>query len=181
MKWLKIVLLICLLAVPSCNGVVEELIPTATATAERLLIKTPVLPKRTPSRLPPVATVTPEVTLDNSRLLIIFSRSGGLAGVDEEWRIYADGRINDKLGQKLQVSATTVDRLWFSIRDSGFFAFAETYLPKDSCCDRFTYVITVRDGDNEHTVTTIDQAPSAPQELFDIIQSLNTLLVDRGR
>ncbi len=180
MKRLKIILLICLLAVTSCNGGVGESIPTATVTAEGLLTKVPVLPSMTPSKLPPVATVAPKVTLDSSRPLIIFNRSGGLAGVDEEWQIYADGHIIDNLGRKLQVSATTVDQLWLSIKDSGFLTFVETYLPKDPCCDRFTYVITVRDGDNEHTVTTIDQTPGAPPELFDIIQSLNTLLAGLG-
>jgi hypothetical protein len=180
MRLSTLAVLICFIALTACSAGVEETIPTATTTAKGPPAKTPLLPTSTPTRPRPTPTTPPQVTVDRSEPLIVFNRSGGFAGVDEAWRIYADGRIIDHLGREMQVSPAAVDQLWRDIRDSGFFTFADTYLPKDPCCDRFTYVITVRDGDSEHTVTTMDQTPNAPSELFDIIQGI-TVLVNLGR
>jgi hypothetical protein len=42
-------------------------------------------------------------------------------------------------------------------------------VPKDTCCDRFTYQLTVRRGNEIHTITTLDAAPDAPAELQTIL------------
>ena len=49
-----------------------------------------------------------------------------------------------------------------------FFNLDSEYLPEDQCCDRFVYVITITQGADTHTVTTIDAA-EAPEGLFDVI------------
>ena len=108
--------------------------------------------------------------------VIIFQHSGGYAGVIEKWRIYPDGRIVDVTGATTRVSDVAVERLQSDIRDTGFFDFANSYHPKNPCCDRFSYVVRVRTNDILHSVSTIDATPHAPAELFDIIRKIKMLI-----
>jgi hypothetical protein len=109
--------------------------------------------------------------------VISFHQSGGFAGVNRQWQIYADGRVVDGGGKTTRADVQAVERLRASIRDSGFFEFAGSYMPKQPmCCDHYSYVITVRDGERSHTVATLSQAPAAPAELFEIITSIQNLL-----
>lgn len=107
---------------------------------------------------------------------IVFRRSGGFAGVDEEWTIYSDGRITSTDGGAWRVTPDQVEPLAEQIDKSGFFELDGKYLPLDTCCDRFTYQVSVNMGDKANSVTTIDAAPGVPPELWEIIGELNTLL-----
>jgi hypothetical protein len=53
-------------------------------------------------------------------------------------------------------------------------------MPLNTCCDRFTYEITVRSSDRVNTVTTIDAAPNTPPAIWDILGELNRLLKEQG-
>lgn len=106
---------------------------------------------------------------------IVFHRSGGIAGLDEQWLVYADGRIEGP-DDKQQVDPEQVQALLDMITANNFFALDDSYIPLDTCCDRFTYAITVQLGDNVKTVRTIDQVPEQPQQLTRILTAVNTLL-----
>jgi hypothetical protein len=49
-------------------------------------------------------------------------------------------------------------------------------VPRDTCCDRYLYEITVTLGGQSKTVRTIDAAPAAPAELTQLIDTLNRLV-----
>jgi hypothetical protein len=110
--------------------------------------------------------------------MIIYRRSGGFAGVDEQWTIYPDGRITANDGGEWQVTVAQVEQLLRDIEALGFFDLDSRYMPFDTCCDRFTYEITVRSGDRVHTVTTIDAAPNTPPELQQVIAEISRLLAE---
>ena len=112
---------------------------------------------------------------------IIFRRSGGFAGVDEEWVIYSDGRITSAEGGAWQVAPERVEALVKQIDEAGFFELDGNYLPLDTCCDRFTYQVSVSMGDKSNSVTTIDAAPGVPPELWQVIDAINTLLTGLER
>ena len=107
---------------------------------------------------------------------IVFQRSGGFAGVDEEWVIYSDGRITSAEGGAWQVAPERVEALVKQIDEAGFFELDGNYLPLDTCCDRFTYQVSVSMEDKSNSVTTIDAAPGVPPELWQVIDAINTLL-----
>jgi hypothetical protein len=155
--------------------------PTVTPTPARTTFDSPLPPEVTP--LPPTAeppTLEPEDT-DKGRAVmgdavIIYQRSGGFAGVHERWTVYPDGRIVTADGREWQVTPEQVEQLLTEIEAMSFFEMEGRYMPLNTCCDRFTYEVTVRSGDKVNTVTTIDAAPDAPPELWGIIEEITRLV-----
>ncbi len=111
---------------------------------------------------------------------IIYKRSGGFAGVHEQWTVYPDGRIVAGDGRQWRVTPEQVEQLLAEIEALGFFEMSGRYMPLNMCCDRFAYEITVRRGDTVKTITTIDAAPDTPPELWRVIDEINRLVSGLG-
>jgi hypothetical protein len=110
--------------------------------------------------------------------VIIYERDGGLAGTHDEWRIYADGRVQATLKAKgstqAQLPASVVNEAVKRIVDGGFFNLQDSYLPANRGADRFTYKLTVIQGGALKTVTTMDatEQPAALSSALDIVGGL---------
>ena len=107
---------------------------------------------------------------------ITFQRNGGFAGVSEQWIIFLDGHIENLEGERQQVDSEDMHTLFEIIQAEGFFELADSYVPLDTCCDRFTYTISVSIGDKNKSVSTIDASPTQPAQLQNIIRAINDLL-----
>ncbi|MEZ4593564.1 MAG: hypothetical protein R3D55_20835 [Chloroflexota bacterium] len=101
---------------------------------------------------------------------VIFQRSGGLSGSEEKWVIFTDGRVETNSSSTPSLSAGEVSQLLNSLNSVGFFSLNGSYLPEDTCCDRYLYEITALQGTTFHTVTTLEATPDMPEALQ---QSLN--------
>ncbi|MFQ5595793.1 MAG: hypothetical protein ACE5HA_16730 [Anaerolineae bacterium] len=108
--------------------------------------------------------------------VIIYERSGGLAGVSEQWSIYPDGRIVAGDGREWQVEPEQVKQLTSDIKSLGFFDMSGQYMPLNQCCDRFTYTLVVRSGDKINRVTTIDAAPEVPASLWEVLGAVRSFV-----
>ena len=109
-------------------------------------------------------------------LLIVLKRSGGLAGVDESWRISADGRILASDGKASQVSADSIRAAVEALDSLGFFELNSSYMPLDTCCDRFTYQLSVTANGKTHVVTALEGAQETPEDFWKAINVVNILL-----
>jgi hypothetical protein len=107
-----------------------------------------------------------------SEPVLVYQRSGGIAAVRETWRIYADGRVVAK-GQEWQVAPVEVEDLLEEIEAAGFFELEGEYMPKDTCCDRFTHRLTVEWNSKAHTLTTLDSTPGAPAAVQTTLSLVN--------
>jgi len=112
-------------------------------------------------------------------LLIVLKRSGGLAGVDESWRISADGRILASDGKASQVSSDAIRAAVDELDSLGFFEMKDSYMPLDTCCDRFTYQLSVTVDGKSHTVTALEDAQETPEEFWKAIDIVNGLLKEQ--
>jgi hypothetical protein len=101
--------------------------------------------------------------------------TGGIAGLDETWTLAADGTVTGPNGESGTISDADLAALRAAIEAADFFALDPSYLPADTCCDRFTYEVTLSEGSRTNTVTTIDAA-EAPQALFTLIDLFRTSL-----
>jgi hypothetical protein len=137
-----------------------------------------VSPAPAETQVPPAAGKTP-VDVGKGSLpegvVIEFRRSGGIAGVNEDWFVYSDGRITQG-GNEWQVTPEQVQELLAKIETLGFFEMKGSYTELNTCCDRFTYELTVRSGDKVNRVSTIDAAPGAPAELWQVIDGISNLV-----
>ena len=114
------------------------------------------------------------VVPEDSRL--IYRRAGGLAGLDEEWTIYLDGRVQKPDGTVQEVNSVRARELFENVLQDGFFDLADSYGSADTCCDRLIHTITVVMDDQTKTVSTIDEAPSQPETLTSLLKGIYSIL-----
>ena len=135
-------------------------------------------PSITRSPSPPAS---PSVTATISQeLSVVYHRSGGFAGTDDTWSMAADGTVSHQgqtTGTPEQLTATQMAELTAAVRAANFMSLENSYVPKDTCCDRYLYEITVTLGGQSRTVRTIDASPTAPAELMHLIDTLNRLVI----
>jgi len=108
--------------------------------------------------------------------VIVIRREGGLAGIVESWVVYADGQIAKDNGEQWQVPASLIQNIVASANEIGFYGLASRYIPQDTCCDRFTYSVTIRDCQQIHTVTAVKDAPEVPDDVWTVIRTIEDLL-----
>ena len=110
-------------------------------------------------------------------VLMVLQRSGGIAGIEEQWVIFVDGRVEGSGGRGKSLNSEELEVLRTIIEASGFSEMADNYMPLDACCDLFTYSITVNTGDGQSkTVTTIDGSSKQPEELTEILNVISQVL-----
>lgn len=111
---------------------------------------------------------------------VIFKRSGGIAGLNEAWTIYTDGRIETNSTIQPELSAKTVEQLLSSLDSIGFFDLEDSYLPDDTCCDRYFYQITAVQSSTFHTVNTLESTPDMPEALQQSLRLIQTALFENN-
>ncbi len=141
-----------------------------------------------PATLPtPIATSGPsplvsplEPPIGPPGISIVYHRSGGFAGTDDTWKISPDSTVahqGQTAGTLEQLTTAQMAELTAAIRAANFMSLEDSYIPQNTCCDRYMYEITVTLGGQSKTVSTIDASPTAPNELTQLIDTLNRLLI----
>ena len=135
---------------------------------------------------PPPPSATPAIEPASelpAEAAILYRRSGGIAFRDEVWTIYPDGRVTKVINpqgegpeKEWQVPAADVAALISRLAELGFFELTGSYMPLDTCCDRITYDIEARRGEQVNHVVTLDAAPDVPDEVWQAIDALNAFI-----
>lgn len=126
---------------------------------------------------PTEENVSPETADDPNQAVIIFKRTGGFAGREDEWTIYADGHVDGSEGARGPLTTDELDQILAEADNIGFFEMKNEYIDKDHCCDFYNYEVTIQAPDGRsNTITTAEQTPSLPPELAQLIQDINNLL-----
>ena len=110
--------------------------------------------------------------------VIVYRRSGGIAGVSEEWVVYDDGRLTAVSGEEWRVAPEQVAQLVAGFEELGFFGLDGDYVPRDTCCDRFAYELTVRSADRVHTIAALDATPDTPDEVWEALRAVGQFIAE---
>jgi hypothetical protein len=126
---------------------------------------TPGAPALTPSGQPDTGA--------GDGILVVYHKSGGIAGVDETLTIYADGRVvlQTRSGQEktAQIADSEIDPLLTLLSSAEFAALKPQYRAPGA--DQITYEIKLPGGP---TITTMDGAQN-PTVLNEVLQALEQL------
>jgi hypothetical protein len=110
--------------------------------------------------------------------VIVFQRSGGFAGVSEQWSIYASGKISKQGGEDLTVDPAKVTALMEALQTAGFYdmkaSSGKTVL--SNCKDCFTYQLTVTGAEKANTITFQEGAKDIPEAILNIMNQINDLV-----
>ena len=113
-------------------------------------------------------------------LAIEYQRSGGFAGVNESYSLLSNGQVSVIDDEGWQVDSTEVDALVKRLAELGFYDLASAYVPKNACCDRFSHQLTVKYGNNIHSVSALGGDPKVPEQFWQILKVLQDFLDDKG-
>lgn len=133
-------------------------------------------PGTSTSPLPPPS---PIVTPAPGEMAIQFQRTGGIAGRDETWMIYGDGHVEyvgNGTGQNGQLPLDRVASLIAAAQAADFLHLQDSYVPSDTCCDRYFYAVTIVLDGHRKTVRTIDAAPDQPPALTALLSAITATL-----
>lgn len=108
--------------------------------------------------------------------VIIYRRSGGIAGLDEQWEIFDDGRIVAKSGEIAQTTPEEISGLLTELARLGFFDLQPQPLPLDLCCDRFTYELTAVSGQRAQSYTAVDGQEGVPPAFWQALELVQAFL-----
>ncbi|MEM7111634.1 MAG: hypothetical protein AAF614_04330 [Chloroflexota bacterium] len=122
------------------------------------------------------AELMKKLELELSGAVIVYRRSGGFAGVNEEWRIYENGRVVDIDGNEWQLAPEQVTSLITVTQTLGFNDMRTNYVPQGYCCDHFMYDLIVNQGDRIHRVTTADGVSGVPEALGELLAATTVLI-----
>ena len=163
-------------AVPALSPVTPTAVPQPTAVPPPTAVTENVLGSNTTSQDDSSSSHN-EVKLGDA--LLLFERTGGMMGIgsnDQTWHFYGDGRVTVSDGRSWQVDSQQIATLVKDILALGFTDFADSYMPQDTCCDRFTYTLIIKEGDWVYQTTTMDGA-DGPPELFQAIDLINQFIL----
>ena len=131
-------------------------------------VNTPISPQEDVERELPTVEIPEEA-------VIIYRRSGGFAGLDEEWMIYEDGTVNAKSGDHMKVDPGQVSSLLETIDGLGFFELETSYMPKSLCCDLFSYELVVHYKGVTMAVAAMDGA-DAPDHFWSALDAIRVFI-----
>jgi hypothetical protein len=135
-------------------------VPTATATIEPSPTASPTA-EPTPTEEPQSeAPATEEAPLNGDPLpqpmpfpdgaVIIFTQSGGFAGLNDTWVFYEDGRTTLNGIEQAKLSPEKVSDVLGQLDALGFFEIDFFTKPGTICCDFFEFTIAARTADKEN-------------------------------
>jgi hypothetical protein len=110
--------------------------------------------------------------------MIVFERGGGIAGVTEQWSIYASGKISSQNGEELTVAPAQVTALLDAIQAAGFYDMkvGPGAASPGTCKDCFTYKLTVNKDEKPYSITAQEGAKGVPDMFWNLINQINDLV-----
>ena len=96
-------------------------------------------------------------------------------GMMKTWEIFADGTVASEGRSLCQVEPALVQEIQTTAGEFSFFD-AVYMPPKNICCDFFTFKITISSGDELNAVVVSDGDPNMPQEIRELISSVQQIV-----
>ena len=124
-------------------------------------------------------SVSPLTSPVPTGIILRYQRVGGIGGFDETWTIEATGRVSHTgrgPGTDRQLTPDQTTQLIDALRAANQADLKESYIPENTCCDRFAHTFTITLDGLTRTVMTLDAAPDEPPALTNLLAVLNGLL-----
>ncbi len=112
-------------------------------------------------------------------IILQYQRVGGIGGFDETWTIETTGQVSHTgrgPGTDRQLTPDQMAQLIGAIRAIPLAEPQTSYIPDNTCCDRFAHTLTITLDGLTRTVMTLDAAPGEPPALTNLLAVLNGLL-----
>jgi hypothetical protein len=144
-----------------------------TGCARDLASSTSVTPPSTPSHT--------ETSVDDnhaSEIVLLYERSGGIAGIHDEWKAYSDGRLESIDGTIETLNPMELDGVLEELRKLGFFDLEIKINPFDSCADCFSYRLLINFEGQKNEISWNEASTDTHVNFGEILTLINTLIMN---
>lgn len=111
--------------------------------------------------------------------VIVYVRSGGIAGRTEKWTVYPSGRVEGPGTAERTVAPGRVAAVLAEIKATGFWDLAAAYGAGSPCRDCYNVVLTVREDDMLKQVSAVLEAGDTPAAMRDSVAKVEALVAGR--
>jgi hypothetical protein len=114
------------------------------------------------TRLTASATISPtaRATVEDFPFLV-YTRSGGFAGVNETWEIFSDGRVLSDKGDLKMISPAAAQALLEQMRAVDLAKLSQKSPTSEVCADCFMVELTLNDGGKQIHISIIPESTNA--------------------
>lgn len=137
-------------------------------------------PKGTPTPTSETSESTATATVVSRRALPVgaveYTRTGGIAGISERWRLFADGRVIDAQGVEYEISEAAMADLLTEIASLGFYDWEVGPRRLGSCADCFTYTINADHNGRSNQLSFVDGQADVPEGIWTILDRIQAVL-----
>jgi hypothetical protein len=123
-----------------------------------------------------LAPRTPAGTpLAGGELSVTFERYGGFTGRHDTFNLRPDGSVDDgKIVLHADGGSTTASQLAAQIAATGIYSVNPgSYMPANTCCDRFEYDFTLTQNGKTYNFVTIDGFETAPPAIIQTVRLIS--------
>jgi hypothetical protein len=99
-------------------------------------------------------------TQENAPFLV-YTRSGGFAGVNEKWSLYTDGRIVPEKGEARQATPQAAQALLDQFLKADLSKLSTNNQKPDVCADCFTVELTLNSGGKRFSLSVVPESAEA--------------------
>lgn len=108
--------------------------------------------------------------------IIVYERTGGLAGEMNKWTIHETGLIEDREGSRVELAAELVRPIFELVESEAFQQLEPSYGVESRCADCYTHTITVYGDDDPQQVIVVEGAVELPAALDDALAAINKVV-----
>ncbi len=101
--------------------------------------------------------------------VIVFTKTGGFAGLNNAWVFYEDGRVTLNGIDQEQLAPERIDKLVNDLDALGFFGTNHSTKPGEFCCDFFDYTLAAQTADRQNFVSFSDGNLNLPTNLLEAL------------
>lgn len=127
------------------------------------------LPELTATLPAPSRRTVPEGAIE-------YTRTGGIAGIADRWRLFVDGRVIDAQGVEYAIPEAQMANLFAEIEVLGFYDWEASTRRLDSCADCFTYTISANHDGQINQLSFVDGQADVPEGIWTILNRIQAIL-----
>ncbi|MCA1553039.1 MAG: hypothetical protein LC737_01540 [Chloroflexi bacterium] len=179
--YVRVLLVWCVVLLASACAAAASHSSAATTIASPTPNASPIPTERVITRqssTPTPSATAPPASHAGAPMTIVFSRSGGFTGRTETFVLNPDGTITMSFTTaQVAGGAKAAARLSQNIVATKILELAPgEYLPKNACCDRYVYELTLKLNGKEFNYVALQDDDATPAPLHDTIELIEQYL-----
>jgi len=109
-------------------------------------------------------------------VILTYTRSGGFAGVSENWTIYADGHMVSQKGEQKQADPDALKQLQEQLQKADFAALSRKTPAPGTCADCFNIELVWNNGNDTFRLSVVPESQDADPDAVRLVNLVQDMI-----